>query len=293
MEKDFELPLTINIANKGEKDSFIPFKENFVVALNKGETISFDVANSEEAIYYVAQANKNLIVSNLGELNASAITGKYNTTSGEFVKGSSYNVIPTSFNAFVEDDETFQEIDYSVVGEIPFETADTTLGLPEGNRFTIKLVAKNITSRDDLPSGKICKITNTADPTGYNEYTKSAFEEDGSLITVVNVKKDIPIEIIVDWYGEGFTTYTFDFTESKLLVSGEETLESKPAVEIKLPATIKITNIGKFTEEFFEHKENRMEFVEKGNSITLTVEKAEQAMYYLAQASKNLKVELI
>ena len=61
-----------------------------------------------------------------------------------------------------------------------------------------------------MPGGKIAKVTNGD---GYNEYTKSAFEDDGSLISVVNINNlSKPLVIMVKWTADTETIYTFDFT---------------------------------------------------------------------------------
>lgn len=70
-------------------------------------------------------------------------------------------------------------------GVIPYEDADAQLGLDAGNRINITFKNANIASKDALPSGVICR-TLKSDGT-FNEYTKDAFEADGSLNLVANI----------------------------------------------------------------------------------------------------------
>ena len=83
--------------------------------------------------------------------------------------------------------------------------------------FTIRLKNSKVTSRDNLPNGKICKITNVKVEGGYNEYNKSAFEDDGSFIAVINVKTGSTIEVLVKWEEDAdFTTYTYTFEDATM-----------------------------------------------------------------------------
>ena len=89
---------------------------------------------------------------------------------------------------------------YAVYGFIPYnnDTATNTyLGLPNGNRFVVKTKNSKITSREDLPENTICTIAVSDGTT--NTYTKANFEEDGSLITVLNVRPSSEVTIDITW----------------------------------------------------------------------------------------------
>ena len=136
-------------------------------------------------------------------------SGSYNSQSGLWTDGgTSYTI-------------NFDGTNAKVTGTLPYEEADATLGLPAGNRYTYKIQNSNITSRDQLPSGVIAKITNTQAGSGYNEYDKSAFEEDGSLIVVVNIgNKNIPIVSKMTWTEGNESVYTADL--KTVILAAEE-----------------------------------------------------------------------
>lgn len=95
----------------------------------------------------------------------------------------------------------------NVVGTVPYAAADASLGLGAGNRITVKISNPAITSKEQLPSGNI--VTSSGD--GYtNPYTKTAFENDGSLILVTNVSKTVPHVVTVKWATSVVTTYTIN-----------------------------------------------------------------------------------
>ena len=79
------------------------------------------------------------------------------------------------------------------------------------NRFITRFVNPSITERADLPSGKICVVD--VEGGSHNEYTKSAFEEDGSLIVVVNATSSSKITVSIDWEEDVTTNYVFTFKE--------------------------------------------------------------------------------
>ena len=138
---------------------------------------------------------------NYGDVNTTIKAGTYNSTTNTWTNGNSnYSLVRRGNTIFVE-------------GTIPYESADTPLGLAAGNRFYVKLSNQAITSKSDLPEGIIAKITNTQVAGGYNTYTKDAFEDDGSLIVVTNVSKTVLLENIIKWK-DGETTYTFDFSNA-------------------------------------------------------------------------------
>lgn len=202
--------LAVTIANVGTKiESFIPKGENFAVSVNPGDLINFKVDTFERGLYYNNQATDNLLVNvEQDEVDFNTI-GTYDSTSSVFTPGATYNFIK-------------QNGIYQIVGLLPYEDADATLGLPAGNRFTVRIANPDITSKDDLPSGDILKITNKNVPGGYNTYNKSAFEADGSIISVVNIENTGSIlEIIIKWTSDGWTTYTYKFNTATFAEKGE------------------------------------------------------------------------
>lgn len=198
--KTYELPTQVSIGNAGSKaQNFQPYRENFNVTLNAGDVVTFDVKSVGEILYYEKQVSGDLISGAISDPTVSISAGSYNSTTNTFTDGATFGI--------VEKDGV-----KVVVGTIPYEEADANLGLVAGNRFTVKLSKEGITARTDLPSGVICKVTNTGAAGGYNEYNKMAFETDGSLISVINVKPNSTIEIMVKWTADAdFTVYTFGF----------------------------------------------------------------------------------
>ena len=85
------------------------------------------------------------------------------------------------------------------------------MGLTAGNRFTVKLTNSAITSKSQLPSGT---ILTTIGKTNTNNYTKAAFEDDGSLILVANVFADAETIVKVKWVSGVETVYTFNFANA-------------------------------------------------------------------------------
>lgn len=189
------LPLSVTIANSSTiTKTFIPYKENFVTAVNAGDAVTFGIKDSREGLYYKGQATSGLLVG-VTDSNEIATAGIYNVGTGAFTEGNTYTIIKDGDNS-------------TVIGIIPY-IENPGLGLASGNIFTVKIVNSKITSKSDLPSGTIVKVTNTTVAGGYNEYNKSAFEDDGSLITLLNVKKGSQIEIMIKWDTE-FINYKFD-----------------------------------------------------------------------------------
>lgn len=99
-------------------------------------------------------------------------------------------------------------------GTIPYEAADAELGLEAGNRINITFKNANITAKSQLPSGTICR-TLKSDGT-YNEYTKDAFESDGSLNLVANVN-NLRVGIVeITWRTGETVTYTTNTLNAQL-----------------------------------------------------------------------------
>lgn len=196
MTENYILPLKVSIGNTGDKvKAFVPYRENFTVNLNPSDVVSFGVIDSNEAIYYRGQETEGLEVG-VAENNESIVGGTYNVETKTFESGATYG--------FIQEGNEFR-----VIGEIPY-VVNPGLGLQTGNVFTVRLKKDGITSRTNLPSGKICKITNTKVESGYNEYTKNEFEDDGSFIAIINVKANSVIEIQVKWEEDAeFEVYTF------------------------------------------------------------------------------------
>lgn len=135
----------------------------------------------------------------LGGVDAEA--GQYDSSTGVFTPGNTYTLKKEGTT-------------YVVKGEIPYEDADATLGLDAGNRLTVKFVNSNIASKAALPSGIICR-TLKSDGT-WQEYTKDAFEDDGSLILVSNVN-NIRVGIVEITWVEGTTEiYTLNTLGAEL-----------------------------------------------------------------------------
>ena len=134
-----------------------------------------------------------------------AETGSYNSGTGVWTAGG------TDFVLGKADGTT-----YRITGTIPYADEDVTLGLAAGNRLSLRIVNSSITSQAGLPSGNICKITNLLADSGFNTYTKEAFETDGSLIIVANTNINKKLEAKVTWASGLETTYVFDYSTATL-----------------------------------------------------------------------------
>ena len=291
MERNYEKPLVVSILNKGNKEEiFIPYRENMQFPLRPNEMITFDGIDSESAIYYEKQSTKEIVARVKSQVDeSSVITGNYNSTSKEYTEGASYQVIQENSSENIQAGKTILTLNYKVYGKLPYLPADITLGNPVGNKFTIKIKNEKITSRDDLPSGKDI-ATSTVVGGDTLKYSKDAFEDDGSLISVINVSKRVTSTITIKWSNTETYIYNFDLSDVSLGKENEIIEESKE-INIKLPLNITIKNNGKSKVGYIPYKQNFEEYLESGESIDLTVEKAEEAMYYLLQANKELKVK--
>ena len=130
-----------------------------------------------------------------------AEAGSYNSSSKVWTKGNSYTLKNEGTTYFVK-------------GTIPYKAADTTLGLGAGNRLEVKISNSAITSKTDLPSGKIVRILRSNGT--WQEYTKDAFETDGSLLQISNVN-DLRVGVIqIAWKADEIVTYTFNTLNAKL-----------------------------------------------------------------------------
>lgn len=291
MEKNYEKPLVVSILNKGNKEEiFIPYRENMQFPLRPNEMITFDGLDSESAIYYEKQSTKEIVARIKSQVDESnVITGNYNSTSKEYTEGASYQVIQENSSENIQDGKTTLTLNYKVYGKLPYLPGDKTLGNPAGNKFTIKIKNEKITSRDDLPSGKDI-ATSTVVGGDTLKYSKDAFEDDGSLISVVNVSKRVTSTITIKWSSTETYIYNFDLSEVSL-GKENEVIEESEEIDIKLPLNITIKNNGKSKVGYIPYKQNFEEYLESGDSIDLTVEKAEEAMYYLLQANEELEVK--
>lgn len=136
-------------------------------------------------------------------LNAvTPIVGAYDSSTSTFTPGNvdfGVNMMGTTLNVY---------------GTLPYEDADATLGLEAGNRFTVKFKNANITAKSQLPAGVIGR-TLKSDGT-WQEYTKDAFEDDGSLILVSNVN-NIRVGLVeITWITGEKITYTINTLGAQL-----------------------------------------------------------------------------
>lgn len=177
-----DLPQDYNYA---EKYSSLP---NLVIK-NSGELKTV-------ALYKIVNKDDVKLIT-LGE-PVSIITGT--VSSGTFTAGlKSYFVVPTG------------PASYTIKGTIPYVN-DTEAGLTAGNRLTFKIKNADITSTDDLPTGKIVR-TYSSDGT-VREYDKTAFETDGSVIYLANVDNLDIARVDIKWK-DTFVEYYFDITKAQ------------------------------------------------------------------------------
>lgn len=97
-----------------------------------------------------------------------------------------------------------------VQGTLPYAD-NNDLGLPAGNRFSVKFTNSKITSKSQLPSGNIVTTIGKYDT---NTFDKSAFEDDGSLILVGNAYQGTNSVVKVTWETGKESVYTFNFSQA-------------------------------------------------------------------------------
>lgn len=280
---DFKKPLNISICNKGKLDYFIPYKENFKFKLNSGDQINFISNDSEEGIYYSYQSSNNLLVSVANNIATKTTTGIYNSTSGTFDAHSSFNCILKDMN---ENESSAFDYVYDVVGILPYLPADAAIGMEAGNRFEVMF--KTDIAKADLPSGNIA----TVDVLGGTRisYSKSAFEDDGSLISILNIKtNNSSVTISIEWEDDKISTYTFNFTNVKF-GKENEVVNNVKTLNITLPLNITLTNNSNHNIGFVPYRQNFTEYISVGDGKVITVDNVSEALYYLVQSNANLLI---
>ena len=294
MTENIETPLNVEIINIGTKtNAFVPYGENARFPLESTGKISFEVKDSEIGLYYKKQATEDLLV-NVGQLASESEieTGHYNPSTDDLDPGAPYICKDPAKSEF-EIHPT-----YFVLGGLNYYPETPEIGMPAGNRFEIKLRHEGITSRDDLPSHGNSLLTITdGDGTAprIRTFGRSAFQEDGSLIIVVNIKsKTASLDVMIHWTddSEEDERLTFYFNDTKFGQPGEK-FPNLFNVDIKLPQEVKLTNVGKETIKVVPFKQNFDSELNQEESMLITAEIAEEAMYYLMQSNDSIKVELI
>lgn len=191
--KDF-INAKVTIANTTNRvQAFVPYAQSFLYKLAPQTAIQFP-ANTQASLYYTKQTQNGIASDVCGENDVRIITGTFNGIN--FVESS-----------------TYMYVGGYIVGEIPYETLEI-MGFKAGNRICLHFVNPTITSKDSLPNGVICKTLDTRTEQGYNEYTKDAFEDDGSLIYIANMD-NLKKWVSIDW-GDGFVTYNIDCSRAIL-----------------------------------------------------------------------------
>ncbi len=305
MDFNYEQPFYVSICNIGQEiDSFIPYKGNLKYKLNPGDQINFNTTTSEAGIYYKNQQSKNIGVS-LTEIDndnakTSILYGSYNSTSGEFTNNASFSALQTNI---IENDQGGFDYTYEVAGTLPYLPADGNIGMPAGNRFTIML-NQGIGNKSDLPSGNIITVSISDGTT--QTYNKNAFEDDGTLISTVNVRKISILTISIKWESDAVSTYTFTFKNVSFAEDGQKVQDIK-VIDLPFLDTDDINIIGypqlesDFTIEllntttdevvkYVPYQENFPWSINADEYVEITVNTPEEAMYYLMQANDKLSV---
>lgn len=280
---DYKKPLNISICNKAKTDYFVPYKENFRFKLNSGDQINFVVNDSEEGIYYSQQGSNNLIVSLVNNLQTIATTGIYDSALGTFTKASSFNCVLRSVE---ENENNALDYVYDVVGTLPYLPQDSAIGMPAGNRFEVSF--KTDVAKADLPGGNIAVV----DVLGgtHNTYNKSAFEDDGSLICILNITNNNSlVKISIEWEDDKISTYTLRFTDVKF-GKQDEVIKDVKSIDITLPLNITLTNNSNHNIGFVPYRQNFTKYIEVGNSEVITVDNVGETLYYLSQANTKLLI---
>ena len=292
MIKNYTTPLNLQIINNGiNQDSFVPYKENENFNISSKGQLSFVCDKSEKVLYYLNQANNNLQVNVAAPMESEIETGHYNPSTDDLDPGAPY-ICKDPVKSEFEIHPT-----YFVLGGLNYYPETPEIGMPAGNRFEIKLRHSGITSRDDLPSHGSSVITITdGDGTAprIKTFGRSAYQEDGTLIVVVNIKsKTASLDLLLHWTddSEEDEKLTFYFNDTKFGKPGEK-LPNVFSADITENQVVTLTNISEQTIGFIPFKENFKVNIEAGNSIELQTVCSEEAMYYLLQENNSLKVTL-
>lgn len=287
MTENIETPLNVEIINIGTKtNAFVPYGENARFPLEPNGKISFEVKNSEIGLYYKKQATEDLFVGVNNGVTTTK-TGTYDLYSNAFSANASFisSLVETSESTDDGVKTTTQK--YEVFGTLPYSEATPSIGMPAGNRFTVQFSYPGIT---ELPSGKIANVSIEGGTS--NDYTKSAFETDLSLVSIVNVTSNSKLTVTVKWKENYVAVYEFTFKDVKL-GQVNEVIADLQNISIVLPQEVKITNVGKETIKLVPFKQNFDSKLNQEESMLITAGIAEEAMYYLLQSNDSIKVELI
>lgn len=288
MIKNYTTPLKISIVNKGNhKEGFVPCRENQLFPIEAGGQVSFEVNSSEVGLYYAEQVGKNLAVSIAsGSSSTSAKSGSYDLANSTFSDKASFSSVLKESSEVVEDSVKTVTEKYEVIGTLPYSEATPEIGMPAGNRFTVRFEYPGITQ---LPSGKIATVVVSNGTT--NEYTKSAFEDDLSLVTIINANKGTKLTVTIKWSDEYEAVYEFTFAEVKLAAEGEE-VKSVEAIEFGLPCQVELENLSNKAIEFIPYHENFKVKIAGEDKLVLETKVENEVFYYLLQANKDLKVSV-
>lgn len=291
MIKTYSVPLKIDIVNKSDKEQgFVPYRQNELFNISADGKVSFTVDRVEKALYYAKQASNDLVVS-LNDSNCAVQDGSYDLSSSTFSNSSSYSSILKSISTVTSGDATTNTFNYEVIGTLAYSDATPAIGMPAGNRFTARLSNSAITSKDSLPGGKICNVTKVGGQNSNNDYTKSAFEEDGSLILIVNSEPTSTITVTIDWTSTQTCVYVFTFTDVKLGTSGA-TIQNVDNIEIAENQVVTISNSTANKLAFQPYHENFSEVIASGDTLQFTTKISEETMYYLLLTNLGLQITL-
>lgn len=291
MTKTYSVPLKIDIVNKSDKEQgFVPYRQNELFNIGASGKVSFVVDRVEKALYYAKQASDNLVVS-LNDSNCTVQDGSYDLSNSTFSNSSSYSSILKSVSTVTSDNVKTDTFNYEVIGTLAYSDVTPEIGMPAGNRFTARLSNSAITSKASLPSGKICNVTKIGGQNTNQDYTKSAFEEDGSLILIVNSEPTSTITVTVDWTATQTCVYVFTFKDVKLGASGA-TVQNVDNIEIAKDQVVTISNSTANKLAFQPYHENFSEVIAGGDILQFTTKYSEEAMYYLLLTNSGLQITL-
>lgn len=284
-DTNLKTPVEITVSNVSDKAvGMVPYRECFAKRLDAHSSLTFTVDTAEQLLYYKKQGDRKLSVATHGADEASIVAGVC-TSDGVFTEGSTF--------AFAQDGDKFV-----VNGFIPYRDKDSFS--VAGTAIVFKITNPNILDAAQLPAGKICKITNTELPSGFNEYDKSAFESDGSLVVVFAVNYNTwasrkVIEVKVAWTKEDnelvWTNYTIVLGDVKFGKKGEEAPEIVNTT-IAYPQNVTFTNTSDHKISLMPYKQNVTFAVDANSELTISITKPELVMYYLEQTESNFAVTL-
>lgn len=149
-------PCSIILTAKDKNVAFVPYKENFSYEILAGDSVQFDVKKAEEVMYYLMQANDNLIVEQVASDDVVRSDIPHTTITITNNNEEDFHFVPFNqnfgFTIKVGDTLIFESPIDIVVGDYAYHVADYYKNLAYGD-VTIEVEEVETATYDILASG--------------------------------------------------------------------------------------------------------------------------------------------